>query len=694
MFRPQTLKLVNFLTHEESEFRFRQNQAILVSGRNLDTKSGQKSNGAGKSSLNEAISLALTGTTIRDCKSRELVRRGEDIAFVELTLFNSKTKLELTIQRQIFKKVSQSSTCRIVENGVEVTSCPDVNAYNAYILKLLEITKEDFFNFFVITKELYQPFLSSGDTKKKAIINRFSGAETVDKVDEFVKKDITEVESKITQLEKDIVQNDARKQEVYEQLNTLKLETSVEHINTEIQNKQGAIDGVVQVNKNLTEELKVTEQSITTTTETITKKSTEVKEKLDEKKLVDTEILTITNSLQPLETKLKNVNQEFKTEIDEITALDKQLETDLNQVKLKIRGKKEEITQLQNKLIGLITCPKCSHEFSLKDKELSIEEVKSMIVVQEGQLTTLEQEKLELDELLPEIEKQKQAVNNKIALRKEELNKEIHKSDNELSELRTLVRELDTEYTTLSSEETKLRNSLKLLEQKLQTDKNVIQNGLGLIKGLEESIKQLRENSQEEKLNELQTRFDKITKEVETTQQLLDQEKDKLTRTKGWLLNFKSFKSHLANQSILSIQDYTNFFLQSIGSNIQIQIEGYKTLSDGRIKEEIVTSVLRDGFNEGSYGTFSAGERGRIEICNILALQQLINLNCVNGGLDLLICDEILDSVDTLGLELIITSLQTLEQTIMVVSQNEINSLESLSVVIQKQNNISKIVEK
>jgi exonuclease SbcC len=131
-----------------------------------------------------------------------------------------------------------------------------------------------------------------------------------------------------------------------------------------------------------------------------------------------------------------------------------------------------------------------------------------------------------------------------------------------------------------------------------------------------------------------------------------------------------------------------------MGSNITINMEGYRLLSGGKkLKEEITTLVYKDGFEKGSYGKFSAGERGRIEISCILAMQNLINLNSSTGGLDLLICDEILDSLDVLGLESIMTSLENIESTVMIVSQNSINSLKEDTILVQKLNGESKIIQ-
>ena len=82
-------------------------------------------------------------------------------------------------------------------------TCPDINSYNKFIFDILGITKDDFYNFYLITKEKYQPFSSIGDTGKKAIINRFSGANSIDGVDELIKFDSSDIQSKIDQKDRE-----------------------------------------------------------------------------------------------------------------------------------------------------------------------------------------------------------------------------------------------------------------------------------------------------------------------------------------------------------------------------------------------------------------------------------------------------------------------------------------------------------
>ena len=214
-----------------------------------------------------------------------------------------------------------------------------------------------------------------------------------------------------------------------------------------------------------------------------------------------------------------------------------------------------------------------------------------------------------------------------------------------------------------------------------------------LQKILEEELKELTNHKADKA--QLKTLNDKLKLYIKEESELKAQrsiEQMRLESITAWITNFKRFKSFLANKSIRNIKDYTNLFLETMGSNINVEIEGYRELANKKVKEEITVSVLRDGLSEGSYGKFSGGERGRIDVCNILAIQELINLNSPSGGLDLLICDEIFDSIDSKGLECMIQGLQSLGKTIMIVSQVEINSLKEQTITVRKENKISTIV--
>ena len=155
---------------------------------------------------------------------------------------------------------------------------------------------------------------------------------------------------------------------------------------------------------------------------------------------------------------------------------------------------------------------------------------------------------------------------------------------------------------------------------------------------------------------------------------------------------FTQFKTYLANSKIEALGQVTNEFLTNIGSDIRIRFAGYTVLKTGKVREKISISLLRDGVDCGSFGKFSAGEAARANLATILAMQKLVNGNCVGDkGLDLLVLDEILEAVDEEGLSSMFSALNKLGITALVVSHGNVAEGYPHKLLITKENGESKI---
>ena len=705
MFRPKEIEIVNFISHKYSKFAFRQGRAVLVVGQNLD-KEGQKGNGAGKSTINEAISVAISGSSIRDVLTRELVRDEEESSTIIFTLENLRDLSNpLVIERVLYSNKNKSSTCRIWIGEDEVKTCPDINSYNKFIFDTLGITKDDFYNFYLITKEKYQPFFSIGDTGKKAIINRFSGANSIDGVDELIKFDSSDIQSKIDQKDREKSSIEGKISLLEEQ----KLAEEEKNSEEEIAKQKEEISKKITAEERLKKDIDTTLKDLGLT---LLEEEQELKNHLKSPlqdntelyKEIESNLEQIPKDREALQLSLKD-NDTFKAEIDQIKKDEESSTEDVNLFKGEQKKLTDEKTRLEkenkgleNHLQGNITCPKCTHEFNLQEKDFDITKAKSTIEANKKRILVIDKEVqeigdniLEYDEVFQEIEKRKGEVNDKVKKRADGIRKQISDLDQVEGEWKDVKTELDKEKKVYDDKTQELEGKISRTERLIKVQQNNLESSEGVIESYKEKLKtvgvvdkvKIKEIEEQIKLQE--EKKETLLEQLET----LMKEKQEID---SWITNFKNFKSHLANQSISNITDYTNYFLKSISSNITIKVDGYKMLSNGKLKEEITTVVYKDGFEKGSYGKFSAGERGRVEICSILALRELINLNSTTGGLDLLICDEILDSVDTLGLELLIESLQDLNQTILIVSQNEINSLSENTILIRKENSISSII--
>lgn len=719
MFIPVSIRIKNITTHKDTFFEFHTGKSLIVTGENLDDK-GQKGNGAGKSGINECVSIAIAGETIRKVALKDLVSDNETTGEVELILFNTEKNKNLNIKRTLFSN-TKPQECSIWYDEEKPIEKANVLHYSTWLFDEIGISQDDFFSFYLITKENYKPFFSLTDVPKKTIINRFSGANEIDKIDPHVKKDITVEEGRKIDFDKKIAVENAKLELYSEQLTGLtktdeELEQGNEDLTQELE--QVAVDieqlGIEREFKNkqiedLDKQINKFKNPYPEQIETKEKEVTKIQGEITEKKSEIKEVeVKHEKSIEGKKDLIKYTEGEYNKKID----IEKQNIQDSNDEKKEFQNEINlcisKINKLNNKLISSISCPECSHEFNLQDTEFNVEKTR------DEEIPELEQEKKLFEEevvtcdynikifnqtinsynddcsneikvirvVIEKIEEQIVSETEKIRTYIKTLEITENKVEIEIRDLTILRNQEDKKLNELNSNKWDTQHSLKQLdiqEKNLNLQFEEIEKKI-LTLGIVDTDKQ---NEIQNNINITKNKIDKL--EVE-----LQEVVDELLRLNTWLLNFKKFKSYLANRSISNITDYTNLFLQKIGSDLSINVEGYRTLSDGKVKEELNTVVLRNGLTIGKYGRFSSGERVRIDFSNILALQEICNINACNG-LDLLLIDEVLDSCDATGISLMVEGTVGLNKAIMIISQNEVKGTEN-KIKIVKQNGKSEII--
>lgn len=387
MWQFKSLKAINIISFKNVEFNFRNGKAILVTGSNLDDHN-QKVNGSGKSSLIESIAIAISGNSIRDVKVKELIYNGCPDGNVELKLFNSQLDKELVIWRKIYAN-TKSAEARAWINGEDQCKLySDINGFNAWIWKTLGISKEDFFSFYLITSDAYEPFLSVGDVKKKEIINRFSGADKVDTVFPEIEKDSKESGLNILQQERLLLANTTKQELLTSQLEEAKEEVSEEKMNDLIETKIFTIRSLEQNKITLTEELETINfqiQSIDSDIYAFNQNSE------SELKLYEANISEAKKNLVKFQSESNAALQPFKDELEiaelevEIFEFTKDYDAELKKIDSKrelinesIKLKKLEILNLKNKINGEVEKMK-TLDFSFLLKSDQNNKLKSII---------------------------------------------------------------------------------------------------------------------------------------------------------------------------------------------------------------------------------------------------------------------------------------------------------------------------
>lgn len=766
MWRLKNIYAKDLLSFKEFKYSPTQGVTTLIFGNNMDADN-QSSNGSGKSALLEAISIVLTGETLRKVKAEEIINDMSDSAMIGAELFNDAIGESFCIERILSRKEPQKVLCKTNNEETDRDKQSSVAEYNRYILDRIGLTKDDIFGNFILSKHKFDCFLSSSDREKKEIINRFSNANIIDNSVEELQKDITPVESKLRDAELKVSHIEGKIAGVEDQItraieNEKNKASSKElrkaELNESIANRRKLIREFEQNIKNTDERLK--------TLDDIYNKLSKLEE--SDSKTDDTykQICGWFNSANlsgfsnwlgkavELEKQINQIEEEFKTvsikiseTAESIKAETKELEKmrlscrkfdEASEVKLaklseklseiknalaKTKKRNEEleerknntsktIANLKNSIAGEITCPACKHRFVLSNDNIDIEKVEAEIKKEEAALSNIDkslddaliaakdlqkqisdnenQEYILCDErrkVSKKLSEKSSAVDqlafeqNRMERRKDNLDADIAKVERSIS---NLISSMFDEAFDILDKQTKVQEaSIEDFELKIKTCQ-------GAIETFQDSIDDLDKVEKETIVDSLKTTLKEYEKEyVQTGRNKVEIEKE-LLKLKEQEQLFVEFKTHLANSKIEALANMTNSFLKNIGSDIRIQFSGYTVLKSGKVRDKISISLLRNGIDCGSFDKFSEGEKARVNMANILAMQKLTNINCEEGkGLDLLVLDEILEATDEIGLASIFDSLNSLQLTSLVVSHGNVAENYPHKLIINKKNDVS-----
>jgi len=626
MWTPNHLHIKNLFSHADTSFDFTKGECFVLTGQNLDDPS-QASNGSGKSAFIEGIFLALTGDLLRsNILTIDAIRDGQEEMTLELCLVHSTGEV-LTIQRDFFAN-SKSSKVRVFVNENLQSDLISVPNSNKYILEKLGITKQDICNYFIISTDSYQPFLSSSDTVKKTTIARFSNANSIDGIDKLIKAACVTMKTEISTFEREVSLNTGRIEVLKEQITNANRVVDFSSIDRSIER--------------FVDNISVAEESIK-------------QAKLIEEALIADGIATKAKS-DLVAIPDPNAKDDFLARSLELNKLLGITRDDKNKF-LSYISRQEAIVK------GGINCPECDHEFTLGAK-----------ITPKAAAANIATSKVEI----------------------EAIDKDATKIKAELADITKELASIDQKNQALTREKSNYTSQLNAIKYKIQNARRDVAEGKNSIESYLSQIKSLEQSKT--KVTSTVIDVDAINGQIEVAQETIRATKRSIRTIESkheqhfmWLTHFKSFVTHLANQSIKSIEGFTNSFLSKLNTNLEIEMSGYSKTGQGKIRDKMSISVRRDGGTATKLGRFSSGEKTRIEIANILALQRLINLNSDAGGLDLLILDEIVSSSDGEGLQSILKMLSMINKTIAVVSHVGTDRTFDNLVTVTKQNQVSTI---
>jgi exonuclease SbcC len=667
MYRLKTLEATNFQSFESLSYDFPSGKAILIEGENR-TDDGQATNGSGKSSFGEMIYYSLLGSSSTGKRDMKLVRKGEKQATLKLTLTNEYLHQELCIERVLFTTASKPSTLEISINGESQRArYATINDGNKLILELLDISADDLKNYFLVNRKRFVSFFDSPDSAKRSLLARFSNINRVqkvaDQIDVSLKDRQEEINAKVT--------------------STVSLRSKIELLGQQIEEAEG-IDLYEQKKQELNSNL----QSCNTRKENIE----------GEIATLDAELLKKDKEEADLDKKVSAFNEQIKTlqsiDYDAKLSQNSEKQAKLQEQVDKLKKQKRDIQDeagslskdLQPVLVmleGVVTCPKCKTEFSVGQEGMDVEEARQLVKETQAAIQDMEKKAQELEQ---KIELQSKSNDMKeLQLERQSILKEKESTQNqivrikrlEIAPLLTLINQVQSDISKKKQQRVSLMGESMSLTRKVSELENDLKN-------LSTDVKNTDIDKWKKQQAELQEQLEKEEKEIETLEGYNQKDKQ-------WKERVNQFYVYLTNKTLTLIQSHCNHYLDSMGSDLRLKFEGFKTLADGKIKESINAVISRGEEAEEDYRCFSGGEQGRLVFSTILTYQELINQKSKSGGLDYLQIDEVLDQVDSMGLGLFIHSLENLDKTIYIISQVKTEAPVENTLLIVKEEGKSRI---
>jgi len=769
MWKLKSIYAKNLCAFKEMDYTLEQGHTTLVFGNNQDNDS-QVSNGSGKSALIEAIAIGLTGETLRKIKMDEIINDAGNEAQVKLELNNNELGKTFCITRIISRKSPQAITVEFMDadGNAESVAQASVADYNRFVLETLGLSKDDIFSNFILSKHKYSSFLSSSDRDKKDLINRFSNGIMVDESIEALQKDMEPVAEELTQAELKVAGVKGGIDTLEEQIQNA-IQKSLESTSTKAQRIEEWTQAITNKRayiREQNEQAELLEQSLSKLdaiyncisdlegsdkafdncydgitamfTPANLKSISDYREKIAE---ANKKLATLQQSLKDKEAEIKQHNKECSkhkkahdklvkeyekfaasydgdlkevtARINDLLASVKSLSNANDALNKQYRTVSSRIAAIKNILGGVITCPKCKHEFLLApDADLS--SLRKELENKDAELQEIDaeissnQDKIDADTARGK--KVREEQNDLIAKKSEwsakatesqsnidSLTRKSSRLENDIADINSHIAQLnkfigsarnnmfDEAYDIVDDETNKCENSKKQCETN-------IANANGAIESYEESIRDIEHAAENNIIETLKESKAKREKELETAIKGKEQIEQKLAAYKKQEATFVEFKTHLANSKIEALSQMTNEFLEAINSDIRILFSGFTVLKSGKIRDKISISLIRDGVDCGSFDKFSEGEKARVNLANILALHKLTNVNCQEGkGLDLLVLDEILEACDAAGLANMFNALNNLQITSLVVSHGNVAENYPYKLIVNKKNDISYI---
>lgn len=619
----EEVKIKNFLSYGSNISTFKIKPGLtLISGQNKDTS---RSNGAGKSGLNESIVWALFGKTLKDLTKDQIINwKNKKKCWVEISF--SIDKIQYKIERGI-----KPNILKIYKDDKEIDSLASVTDFQKYLEEeILKIDYKTFVSLFYYNPNNFVSIFDIPKAQKRKFLENIFNLEAYSDVKNKINKKVSNIDNTILENKTSISKNEER---------ISSLEANISKYNYDIQ----SIDISDSHLQSLTAQLNDIPEDLPTK-EDLEKYEQKIKDIEVVKNKVDITLSEKNATLKGLSYDLDAPKklEECQKNFDKIS-YDPDLEQLLYDECFDYKVKKESLigdlkkVNQKGQYEDLDNCPICGskmdnesiREHKSKERERLTKEI-SELEKKENDLISkynqVKQNNMDYKYYESEIERfSKVIIGNDEYLKIMEsiatLKKTQEKFSNTLFNYNTTYREM--------KEKASLYNKDLLLSQ-IENEKNKIEERKIQIQKLDE----YKSNA----ISEM-TLLKSDNVELKKKNTNLSLLKDYYSFLKK-LCGDDQIKQYAISSLVPIINQRANHYLSEAAVGFYIKLDGW-----------LDCEIKGVGISNATAGNLSGGEKKSLELALQFALYDISKLKCKNLP-NILILDEILDSsVDVKGIE-------------------------------------------
>lgn len=362
-------------------------------------------------------------------------------------------------------------------------------------------------------------------------------------------------------------------------------------------------------------------------------------------------LMNYINDAMALGVQSKEIREEFEAEKAKRADFEQRLEAapnfeeDITTAEAKITALKTErkknrraAADLELALEGVIECPKCGEQF-LPNSELNLTPAQIRKIIDQRERDDV---KFVMD---------------------------IQQAEKALEELETKQRD----YEQLASELTRVKRSMVAIRERAERLKRQMDEIDRRKADLEKRIEDAkRAVDNDASVKTAEAKIKAVKAEIKTAKAELADFRYLTESMAFWDFHMgkNGFTTYLANKAIDALTGSANRFLEIMDMDFRLHITPFQTLKNGDARDKMEVFISSNGISTNGYATYSGGERQRVGIAALLGVQRLLNMSTDGRGLDMLLLDESLSGVDSLGTMSIVKTMKRLKTTILLITQN------------------------